>query len=119
VRCDILLTRCRSPGLNDVVTHRLHQASLVDYFSTYTSPLRGKKPWLLAALSPGHCPLRSPATGALKGCGPLSVVSTYWSAASNPSGGNPVLGRLTGTTGVLGGGSTARLSSLESFALNA
>lgn len=87
--------------------------------STYGSPLRGKKPWLAAAFNPGHCPRRSPATGALKGCGPLSDVSTYWSAALKPRGGKPVFGRLIGTTGVLGGGSTARLSNLESFSLNA
>ena len=30
-----------------------------------------------------------------------------------------MFGRLTGTTGALGGGSTARLSNLESFSLNA
>ena len=67
---------------------------------------------------PGHCPRLSPATGALKGCGPLSDVSTYWSAALKPSGGKPVFGRLIGTTGVLGGGSTARFSRLESLPLN-
>jgi hypothetical protein len=131
--------RFRSPGLNNAVMHRLHKVSLVVIYQLTLVHCEGRshgsRPRLVYQRSvndepivvviaikssyPGHCPRLSPATGALNGCGPLSVVSTYWSAESKPSGGKPVFGRLTGTTGGLGGGSTARLSSLESFSLRA